>query len=137
VHGGEPKGVYLRSTGQDVVLDVTHQGEAEYQFTGTLTSDGALRATSSKMRPRDRYSVSPDGHTLTFDFKNYGGITGVHVTSKCGSNLTLQATIDRKPARLRRFAAGKGSGQMTQGQSSVRRKRSGWLGVPVTFTRSN
>ena len=96
MHGGEPIGVYLRSTGQDVVLDVTHQGGSQYRFAGTLTSDGVLRASSSKIRPRDKYSVSPDGHTFTFDFKNYGGITGVHLTSKCGSSLTLQATSGKK-----------------------------------------
>jgi hypothetical protein len=137
VHAGEPNGVYLRSTGQDVVIDVTHQGEVRYQYSGTVTSDGVIRATAAKLRPRDHYSVSSDGHTLTFDFKNYGGLTGVHITSKCGSSLTLQASTDQKGSRLRRFAPGKGSGQMTQGQSSMRRKRSGWLGVPVTFTRNN
>ncbi len=87
VHAGEPNGVYLRSTGQDVVLDVTHQGEVRYQYSGTVTSAGVIRATSARMRPRDQYTVSPDGHTLTFDFKNYGGLTGVPITSKCGSSL--------------------------------------------------
>jgi len=137
VHGGEPIGVYLRSAGQDVVVDVTHQGTAPYRFSGTITSDGSIRATSSKLRSSDQISVSPDGHTLTFDLKNFGGLTNFHIVAKCASDLTLQANADKKPARLRRFAAGKGSGQMIQGQRTVGRKRAGWLGVPVTFTRSN
>jgi len=122
---GSVGGVYLRSDGAGLYLEVTHRGGRTVVYSGTLTSDGTLSADPYKLESQDHFSSSPDGHTLTFRFVNHGALDGMAITATCGQSVTLQADSGRVPSRLV-YVVGRSTGQRAQS-----------LNVPVTITRTS
>ena len=121
---GSAGGVYLRSNSSGMYLEVTHRGGRTVAYSGTLTSDGTLSANSYKLEPDDHFSVSPDGHTLTFRFVNHGALDGTAITTTCGGSVTLTADSEHQPARLV-HSGGRSTGQAQR------------LNAPVTLSRSS
>ena len=121
---GAAGGVYLRSDGSQLYLEVTHRGGRAVAYSGTLVSDGTLSASSFKLEPDDHFSVSPDGHVLSFRFVNHGALDGTAVTTTCGSTITLEADSAQQPARWMQGA----------GRTNGRTQR---LVAPVTISRSS
>jgi len=122
---GSAGGVYLRSNGDGVYLEVTHRGGRAVVYSGTLTSDGTLSANPYKLEADDHFSVSPDGHTITFRFANFGALDGMAIGTTCGGYITLQADSGHQPSRWV-HSVGRTTGQPAQS-----------LNAPVTVTRSS
>lgn len=49
-------------------LRVTHRGDGERLYAGTIVSSTPVRFTPVGLEADDRLSVSPDGRTITFAF---------------------------------------------------------------------
>lgn len=93
-------GVYLwHYTNGGWGLRVSHPrlpGKADHvEFTGTITSAGTIgNIKRVDLEKNDTVSVGPDGHTLTFDFNNYGGVDGVDFTTSCTPGLKVDLRAD-------------------------------------------
>jgi hypothetical protein len=122
IRPGDPKGVYLDESGGTFLLVVTHSGGRAMNFSGTVTTDGTLLVQPFRFELDDNFTVSPDGHTVTWQFLNYGALDGLSITPVCGGHLTIAAQVGIHTAPLRGPAF-----------SGDRRPLFG----PVTITRSS
>jgi hypothetical protein len=94
------------------------------RFSGTVTTDGSFENVNAIMlERRDSYSVSPDGHTLSFSFEDGGDIDGVSFVASCGSTITFNLNFNGASAPTSIINLGMPSTNPS--------------GNPFTFTRSN
>ncbi len=78
-----------------------------YHFSGTVTTDGSfVDVEPITLEKGDVYAVSPDGHTLTFDFNNGGDIDGLSFLPMCGSTITFDLSIKNASAATSRINLG-------------------------------
>jgi hypothetical protein len=69
---------------------VTHPGTAKVVVSGTITATRDIsHLTRVRLEPGDVAAVSPDGHTLTFRFTNFGHLDGVDFTAECSHALRV------------------------------------------------
>jgi hypothetical protein len=123
VHAGAPAGVYLSDHADTIRIAVTHPGTWSSHFTGTATTNGTFDITPLWLEVHDAWTVSPDGHTVTFDLDNHGRLDGVDLTPECGSYVTIQANVGNQPSPLREVYVG-----------GVREHS---LATPLTLTRTS
>jgi hypothetical protein len=78
-------------------IRVTHRGDNRRTFSGQLTTKGKFAdADAVHLQKSDQFQVSPDKHSLTFLFKNYGGIDGVNFHTHCAPSITFAFQSDGK-----------------------------------------
>ncbi|HVA44244.1 MAG TPA: hypothetical protein VNF50_12240 [Acidimicrobiales bacterium] len=80
-------------------LRVSHPrlpGKANHvDFTGTISTAGTFgNVKRIDLEKNDSVTVGSNGHTLTFDFNNYGGIDGVDFTTTCTPGLKVELKAD-------------------------------------------
>ena len=83
-HYGEPGGFYLWHDGFHLL--VTHRGADRAVYAGTIVSATPMRVSPVDLESNDRLDVSPDGHTLSSVFNNYGH---ADFTTDCAQELTV------------------------------------------------
>jgi len=80
-------------------LRVSHPrlpGKANHvTFTGTISTAGTFgNVKRVDLEKNDTVTVGSNGHTLTFDFNNYGGVDGVDFTTTCTPGLKVELKAD-------------------------------------------
>jgi hypothetical protein len=101
VRDGDPAGVYLSSQANTIMLTVTHFGHERSDFTGSVTTDGTFVIAPVRLEHGDTWRISPDGHTLSFSFANFGYTDGLAITPVCGAYVTVRANLGQQPSPLR------------------------------------
>ena len=76
---------------------MTHRGDNRRTFSGQLTTQGEfVNATAVRLEKGDQFQVSADKHSMTFLFKNYGGIDGVNFHTHCAPSIQFAFQSDGK-----------------------------------------
>jgi len=80
-------------------LRVSHPllpGKANHvTFSGTISTAGTFgNVKRVDLEKNDTVTVGSQGHTLTFDFNNYGGVDGVDFTTSCTPGLKVEFKAD-------------------------------------------
>jgi hypothetical protein len=89
-------------------IRVTHRTDNRKTFSGQLTSAGIFVKTSAvRLEKGDVFQVSPDRHSITFLFKNYGGIDGVNFHTRCAPSVKFAFQSDGKATRTSRIVIGR------------------------------
>lgn len=91
---GDRGGVYLWHGTDGWRLAVTHRGDAERTYSGTISTSGRIRADGVREEDRDKIKVLPGGHTLVFRFTNYGHPDGVRFRTMCAPSLSVSVRGD-------------------------------------------
>jgi len=109
---GQPSGIdphttaatYMWHDGNGWHIRVTHRGDNRKTFSGQLTTKGDfVNASPVRLEKSDQFQVSSDKHSLTFLFKNYGGIDGVNFHTHCAPSITFAFQSDgttTKPSHI-------------------------------------
>ena len=102
---GEPNGIdphttaatYMWHDGNGWQIRVTHRGDNRRTFSGQLSTKGDfVNASAVRLEKSDQFQVSADKHSLTFLFKNYGGIDGVNFHTHCAPSIQFAFQSDGK-----------------------------------------
>jgi hypothetical protein len=111
VNGGTHQGFYIGANSAGVFsMETTHpkfSPRVFYHFSGTVTTDGTFdNVTAISLEKEDTFSVSPDQHTLTFNFNDGGDIDGLSFIPTCGSSITFSLSIKSVSAPTSRINLG-------------------------------
>ncbi len=88
-------------------LRVTHRGDGERTYAGTVISPTPMRVNPVDLDPSDRVNLSPDGRTLTFAFNDFGRTDGIDFSTDCANDLTVgPLTVDGAPLSTDRIYLG-------------------------------
>ena len=91
-------------------MRVTHKTNNKRSFSGQITTGGKLIGVKPvRLEKDDRFTVSPDKHTVTFFFKNYGCIDGLNFRTGCAPSMSFGFQSDGKTSPASRIVIGKGS----------------------------
>ncbi|GAC1644247.1 MAG: hypothetical protein NVS4B6_17200 [Mycobacterium sp.] len=85
---GDRGGVYLWHD-NGFHLRVTHRGDGERVYAGTIVSPTPMRVTPVDLEPNDQLNLSPDGRTISFMFTNFGRTDGADFVTDCAEFLTV------------------------------------------------
>ncbi len=89
-------------------IRVTHRTDNRRTFSGQLTTAGIFVNTSAvRLERGDQFQVSPDKHSITFLFKNYGGIDGVNFHTRCAPSLHIAFQSDGKTTNPNHIVIGR------------------------------
>jgi len=89
-------------------IRVTHHGDNRRTFSGQLTTKGNFSKVSAvRLEKGDQFQVSPDKHSITFLFKNYGGIDGVNFHTQCAPSIKFAFQSDGKTTPPSHIVIGK------------------------------
>ena len=81
-------GAYMWHDGLGWHIRVTHRHDARRVFSGTIQTAGRLVGVEPvRLEGHDRLKVSPDHHTITFRFGNYGAIDGLNFRTLCAPSI--------------------------------------------------
>lgn len=87
-------------------LRVTHAGTYFVGFSGTIRANKPLHVTGYRLEPGDAFTVSADGLSVTYRFKNYGGLDGLDFTTECATRLFVNARMNGANLPIRRIWVG-------------------------------
>jgi hypothetical protein len=113
---GQPDGIdphttaatYMWHDGNGWHIRVTHRGDNRRTFSGQLTTKGDfVNASAVRLEKSDQFQVSSDKHSLTFLFKNYGGIDGVNFHTHCAPSITFAFQSDGKTTKPSHIVIGR------------------------------
>lgn len=103
---GDRGGLYLWHDG-GFHLRVTHRGDGERTYAGIVVSPTPMRFAPVDLEPSDQLALSPDGHTLSFAFNNFGRTDGVDFVTDCAEFLDVgPLTVDNVPLSTDRIYLG-------------------------------
>ena len=88
-------GVYMWHDGTGWHIRVTHRTDSLRTFSGQLISSGTfVNVTSVKLEAGDAFAVSPNHHTVSFLFTNYGHVDGLDFMTHCAPSITFAFQSD-------------------------------------------
>lgn len=87
-------------------LRVTHPGTYPAGFSGTIRANKPLHVTGYKLETSDIFSVSADGMTVSYQFKNYGHLDGLDFTTECATRLGVISRMNGALLPARRIWVG-------------------------------
>ena len=88
-------------------LRVTHRGDDRGVYAGTVVSPTPMHVVPVDLESNDNLALSPDGHTMTFVFNNYGHTDGADFTTDCAQQLLVgPLTADSAPVSPDRIYLG-------------------------------
>jgi hypothetical protein len=105
---GRPDGIdphttaatYMWHDGNGWHIRVTHRGDNRKTFSGQLSTQGNfVHASAVRLEKGDQFQVSTDKHSLTFLFKNFGGIDGVNFHTHCAPAIQFAFQSDGKSTK--------------------------------------
>ena len=113
---GRPAGIDPLTTGAIYMwhdkdgwhVRVTHKTHNKRTFSGQITTGGKLVGVKPvRLEKGDKFVVSPDKHTVTFLFKNFGWIDGLNFYTACAPSLSFGFQSDGKTSPASRIVIGK------------------------------
>ena len=113
---GVPSGIDPRTTAATYMwqnkgefhIRVTHRTDNRKTFSGQLTTAGIfVRASAVRLEQGDVFEVSPDKHSITFLFKNYGGIDGVDFRPRCAPSVRFAFQTNGQATKTSRIVIGR------------------------------
>jgi hypothetical protein len=88
-------GVYMWHDGTGWHIRVTHRTDSLRTFSGQMISSGTfVNVTSAKLEAGDAFAVSPNHHTVSFLFTNYGHVDGLDFMTHCAPSITFAFQSD-------------------------------------------
>jgi hypothetical protein len=87
-------------------LRVTHPGTYLAGFSGTIRANKPLHVTGYRLESGDTFTVSADKLSVTYRFKNYGGLDGLDFTTECATRLGVSARMNGALLPVRRIWIG-------------------------------
>lgn len=94
VHAGSPAGDYLWHSSTGWHLRVTHVRTTPVAFSGTIRANQPLHVTGYRLEAEDAFSLSADRLTLTYRFRNHGGLDGLDFTTECATRLGVSGRMN-------------------------------------------
>ena len=92
---GAKGGVYLWHDGDGWHVRVTHKTDDRAYVSGVLHTTGVFFDVNGVATERgDRVEVSPDHHTIVFQFNNYGHIDGLDFRTYCAPGIGMGFNAD-------------------------------------------
>ena len=89
-------------------IRVTHRGDNRRTFSGQLSTKGEFaNASAVRLEKGDQFQVSADKHSLTFLFKNYGGIDGVNFHTHCAPAIQFAFQSDGRTTKPSHIVIGR------------------------------
>jgi hypothetical protein len=81
-------GVYMWHDGYGWHIRVTHHSDSLRTFSGQLITNGTFANVSAvKLEPGDTLATSPNKHTISFLFTNYGHVDGLNFITHCSTSI--------------------------------------------------
>jgi hypothetical protein len=105
-HAGSPAGDYLWHSSTGWHLRVTHASTSPVVFTGTIRANRPLRVTGYRLEGEDSFTVSADGLSVTYRFRNHGGLDGIDFTTACATKLGVSGRLNGVLLPVRRIWLG-------------------------------
>jgi len=103
-------------------IRVTHRTDNRRTFSGQLTTTGVfVKARPVRLEKGDVFEVSPDRRSITFLFKNYGGIDGVDFRTRCAPSVKFAFQSDGKATRTSRIVIGRNNHHPRNNPFSIHR----------------
>jgi hypothetical protein len=87
-------------------LRVTHPGTYLAGFSGTIHANTPLHVTGYRLEAEDGFTVSADGMSVSYRFKNHGGLDGLDFTTECATRLGVSARMNGALLPARRIWIG-------------------------------
>ena len=103
---GDKGGVYMWHDDGGWHVRVTHRGDRERVFSGTITTPGEISAERVLDERGDRVAVSSDHHQLRFRFENYGRVDGADFVTRCAPRLNVSVRGDGRELPTNRVFLG-------------------------------
>ena len=102
--------IYMWHDGSGWSIRVTHHTTNVRSFGGTLTTGGTFTNVHPvHLEKNDVFQVSSDKHTISFLFKNYGGIDGLNFFTHCAPSITFSYQSDGAESPASRIIIGNNS----------------------------
>ena len=105
-HAGSPAGDYLWHSSTGWHLRVTHVGTSPVVFSGTIRANRPLHVTGYRLEAEDSFTLSADGLSLTYRFRNHGGLDGLDFTTECATRLGVGGRLNGALLPVRRIWLG-------------------------------
>lgn len=106
VQAGSPAGDYLWHDATGWHLRVTHPGSYPAVFSGTIRANRTLHVRGYRLEPGDAFTVSADGLSVTYRFRNHGRLDGLDFTTECATRLAVSARMNGVLLPVRRIWIG-------------------------------
>ena len=107
VRAGQAGDAYLFHDAQGWKLRVTHPGTARVVVGGTVTATRDIsHVKPAHLERGDAFSVSRDGHTLSFRMVNVGHLDGLDFTAECSHALRVNVLVNGHGASTQRVFLG-------------------------------
>lgn len=119
---GSAAGERLWHTSTGWHMRVTHPGTYLVGFSGTIRANKPLRVTGYRLEPGDTFTVSADKLSVTYRFKNYGGLDGLDFTTACATRLGVSARMNGALLPVRRIWIGRGGRHPLQNPFAIFRR---------------
>ena len=103
-------GVYMWHDVNGWHIRVTHRTDSLRTFSGQLITSGTFaNVTAVKLKPGDALAVSPNHHTISFLFTNYGHIDGLNFMTHCAPSIRFAFQSDGVTVPPAKIIIGHGS----------------------------
>jgi hypothetical protein len=113
---------YMWHSSDGFHIRVTHRTDNRRTFSGQLTTAGVFVKTSPVQLERgDQFQVSPDRHSITFLFKNYGGIDGINFRTRCAPSMNISFQSDGKQTPPSHIVIGRNNNHPKNNPFTIRR----------------
>ena len=106
VHAGSAAGDYVWHDATGWHLRVTHPGTYAVGFSGTIRANHKLHVKGYRLEIGDTFSVSADGLSVTYRFRNHGRLDGLDFTTECATRLAIGGRMNGVVLPVRRIWVG-------------------------------
>ncbi len=106
VHAGSAAGDYLWHDATGWHLRVTHPGTSLVGFSGTIRANQKLHVRGYHLETGDTFTVSADGLSVSYRFRNHGRLDGLDFTTECATRLGVSGRLNGVLLGVRRIWIG-------------------------------
>lgn len=87
-------------------LRVTHPGTYPVIFSGTIRANRPLHVHGFRLETGDAFTVSADGLSVSYRFRNHGRLDGLDFTTECATRLYVSSRMNGALLPVRRIWLG-------------------------------
>ena len=103
---GSAAGDYIWHDTNGWHLRVTHVGSGLVGFSGTIRANKPLHVKGYALETGDTFTVSADGLSVNYRFRNYGHLDGLDFTTECATRLGFSGRMNGALLPVRRIWIG-------------------------------